>query len=245
MAMAADESKELERLRRILLTNSKRILLGSLVGNLIHDLNNPLTTLYGSVELLLISQAAQEPKIKKRLDSMHSSSKRMAEKLRCVQLLVKAGQPEERFNLNDLVHDIVAIADTLAKRIKITIASELPEEPLIATGNPNQLAHAVLAILDNAIDAVEHVQGPRVSIATSRSSPDRVSIVVRNNGPAIGEEIRERIFEPFFTTREDRAGAGLFIARQIVEENRGEINWSSSPEETEFTIILPTNEKAI
>ncbi len=94
-------------------------------------------------------------------------------------------------------------------------------------------------LLDNAIDAV----GPGGTI-TIRSSaePDWVVVEICDDGPGIPADILPRVFDPFFTTKDvgEGTGLGLDIVRRIVtERSGGEIEVTSEPGDTHFTVRLP------
>jgi PAS domain S-box-containing protein len=97
------------------------------------------------------------------------------------------------------------------------------------TGLPGDLNQALLAIMTNAIQALEDRQrqgGPRGRIGVATSAVDDgawVELAIRDDGPGIPEAIRDRIFDPFFTTREvgRGAGQGLSVARSIIVDRHG------------------------
>ncbi|MEW6731388.1 MAG: ATP-binding protein [Acidobacteriota bacterium] len=233
-----NNSQELMRLRAILQMHAQALLLGSMLGSLAHDLNNPLTAISGNIELLMLNPLVQDAKIKKRLDTVHAASKRMMEKLRYLQLFTKPGHGSELLELNPLVQGTQLVAESLPKLVKITIALNLSDETLMVMANPNQLAQALLAIINNALDAVQQTEKPQVKVGT-RLTADQAVIFVANNGPQIDEQLGARIFEPFFTTKPLSVGLGLTLAQQMIIENNGQIDWHSTPTETEFSILLP------
>jgi signal transduction histidine kinase len=97
-------------------------------------------------------------------------------------------------------------------------------------------------LIDNAIDALAEQQGPRKIEIVTRQEGDGVVVEIADNGPAIPPEIKGRIFEPFFTTKGvgKGSGLGLSIAYKIVaKRHKGEIQVSSVPGETRFTVRLP------
>ena len=83
---------------------------------------------------------------------------------------------------------------------------------------------------------------PTIWIRTSSDDED-VTVTIRDNGPGVPEEIREKIFQPHFTTKSGQVryglGMGLSIVRSIVEEFGGAIDLESVPGRTQFTITLP------
>ena len=70
----------------------------------------------------------------------------------------------------------------------------------------------------------------QVHIAAERTAADSVRIEVRDDGPGIAPELREKIFAPFFTTREKGTGLGLAFVREIVREHGGDVIVSDAPD---------------
>jgi signal transduction histidine kinase len=70
---------------------------------------------------------------------------------------------------------------------------------------------------------------------------DGVLVEIRDNGPGIPSEIRDRIFEPFFTTKPvgDGTGLGLDTVYRIVQKHRGQVRVESEPGRTSFQVRLP------
>ena len=107
-------------------------------------------------------------------------------------------------------------------------------------GNETQLSQLLLNLVMNAFQAMGE-EGGEITVSTAVEGED-VVFTVRDNGPGISEEIRDKIFDPFFTTKESGAGTGLglAIARQAVEDHRGRIEVDSTPGEgTEFRVYIP------
>ncbi len=93
-------------------------------------------------------------------------------------------------------------------------------------------------IIDNAIDAMN---GSGELVVRTAAEYGRVLVEIRDNGPGIPPEIRDRIFEPFFTTKPvgEGTGLGLDIVYRIVTNHRGEVRVDSEPGKTSFQIRLP------
>ena len=64
-------------------------------------------------------------------------------------------------------------------------------------------------------------------------------IAIRDSGPGIPAEAREKIFQPFYTTKPTGTGLGLAVVRRIVEGHRGVVELASVPAGTEFHVLLP------
>lgn len=93
-------------------------------------------------------------------------------------------------------------------------------------------------LLDNSIDAVP--QGGHIGVRTSLVEGE-IQVAIRDDGPGISPQDRERIFEPFFTTKSagKGSGLGLGIVQRILENYKGRLSVESRPGFTEFTVHLP------
>ncbi|WP_293143722.1 sensor histidine kinase [Okeania sp. SIO3I5] len=107
-----------------------------------------------------------------------------------------------------------------------------------------QLNQVFMNIIANAIDAIleSDIQPKQIVIQTENVAEAQVMVKIRDNGPGIPPEIKEKIFDPFFTTKQvgKGTGLGLSISYQIIEKHRGKIEVISQPGKgTEFAIALP------
>ncbi len=113
------------------------------------------------------------------------------------------------------------------------------------------LARAILNLINNAFYAVQDKEKrmksrgepftPQVSLITKRTG-QTVEIRIKDNGPGIPEEVRDKIFQPFFTTKPagQGTGLGLSLAYDIVKAHGGNIHLNSTPEGSDFQILLPS-----
>jgi signal transduction histidine kinase len=116
------------------------------------------------------------------------------------------------------------------------------------------LLHRVVANL--LLNAVQAARGPTTVTVTTRpakaaelpvgcSIEQPVCLEVRDNGPGIPEELRERLFQPFVTGRTGGTGLGLAIVQRAVEAHRGVVLVDSAPDAgTTFTIFFPARSAA-
>jgi PAS domain S-box-containing protein len=95
-------------------------------------------------------------------------------------------------------------------------------------------------ILENALAASPEPVRIRVDWSdVELNGRPGLQIAVRDNGPGLTPEQRERIFEPFFTTKTHGTGLGMAIARRIVEAHQGRIAVSPMPQGAEIVVTLP------
>ncbi|KPQ37667.1 MAG: two component signal transduction system histidine kinase [Phormidesmis priestleyi Ana] len=109
---------------------------------------------------------------------------------------------------------------------------------------PSAINQVFMNILANAIDALENVDAPVITITTKCINSDHVAIEIADNGPGLTEIVKQRLFDPLFTTKPvgKGTGLGLSISRQIiVEKHQGQIECFSDPGKgCKFLLVLPT-----
>ena len=140
------------------------------------------------------------------------------------------------------------LADTLAMlegkaraksaKVRYESAADLPR----VDGFGSEINQVWEKLLDNALDAV----GPQGNVTVTASNRgDSVLVRIADDGPGIPEAIRTRIFDPFFTTKGVGLGTGLGldVARRIVMNHGGEIDFTTQPGHTVFRVRLPAGGK--
>jgi signal transduction histidine kinase len=114
----------------------------------------------------------------------------------------------------------------------------LPQLPAYA-GELNQVW---TNLVDNAVDAMEGMDGRgRLTVRTARDG-DRVLVEIGDNGPGVPEVAAAHLFEPFYTTKPVGQGTGLGLDicwRIVVQRHHGDLRFSSSPGDTRFQVLLP------
>lgn len=101
---------------------------------------------------------------------------------------------------------------------------------------------AVLALLENALDALRGQEDACLTITTSRIGSG-VFLTVEDNGPGVDSQVALHLFEPFQTTKNDRQGLGLFLARKLLAGCGAEITCEESwPGYTRFALLSPHEE---
>jgi signal transduction histidine kinase len=201
--------------------------------NVSHELKTPITAISGAVELLRDETESMSPEQRRRfLANIAADAERMELLVtRLLHLARVQSEPEEV--------ESIAVGATLAEvlagyREAIDLAVE-PELPALLMVR-DHLETAVRNLIDNAI---RHGGGKSIRVRARRRGP-RVEISVRDAGPGISPANREQIFERFFTTARGSGGTGLGLAivRAVADARGGSVEFDSSPEGTEFRLIV-------
>lgn len=135
------------------------------------------------------------------------------------------------------------------KEKKIKIDFLCPPNPFEADINIEQINKVLISLMKNSLYALLRKAGkmnyePVLSIKLEKDY-ESFTILIRDNGIGIEENIKEKIFEPFFTTKPtaEAAGVGLYLSREVILNHRGTISVKSDKNKyTEFIITLPIHQ---
>lgn len=119
---------------------------------------------------------------------------------------------------------------------RIVFKLEVDPQDISIEADETQLSQVIINLIKNAMQAVENISGPKITISAYENKSKKCEIKIINNGPEIPSEIMEQIFIPFFTTKENGSGIGLSLSRQIMKNHGGSIGVTSSPGNTVFTL---------
>ncbi len=115
------------------------------------------------------------------------------------------------------VEEAVSLVEVEFSRNGGSLDVDFPEQPLLAIADPLQVKRAVLNLIRNASQAGERIW------VEGRTVRGEIRISVRDNGPGVALDLRDRIFEPFVGDKAQGAGLGLAIVRQLAEANGGRV----------------------
>jgi signal transduction histidine kinase len=232
-----DMSASIRRSREELIRQERISTIGRLATSIVHDLRNPLASIYGGAEMLVDSDLAPS-QVKRLASNIYKASRRIQ---RLLQELVdvsggKSGETEVcslRAIAEEAKEAMTATADAQAVRLTLDIPGDLML-PL----RPDRVSRVFVNLIANAIEAMPAGGDVHISAETSGES---VQVEVRDTGQGIAAEVRDRLFQPFVTSGEKGSlGLGLALARQTVLEHGGDMWAASRPGEgASFLFWLP------
>ncbi len=242
VAIGQDQSK-IDALQQQVVRAERLATLGELAAGVVHELNNPLTsiTVYAEYLVRKLEAAGSEAADLEKLRRIGASAQRILRFSRdLVQYARPSGRDLETVDVASVVRQSVSICEHLVERGGITLELDVdPELPQIqaVTG---QLEQVLINLITNAVHAVE--TGGKVVVRAQLEGQESVLLEVGDSGPGVPDADRTKIFEPFFTTKPDGKGTGLGlpIVRNIVDQHRGEISVGRSDlGGAAFRVILP------
>jgi two-component system sensor histidine kinase HydH len=226
-----------------LAATERQRLLSRMLSHLAHEIRNPLGSLDVHVQLLEEDLARSSPPvapaISGRLTVIRTELRRLDGVVR--QFLSLAGPSAinaREVDVGDTLQQVRRLLEPEATQRGIELRIELPPALPILHADPGQLTQAIVNLVINAIQAVEH--GGCVELAAAPADPGWLSLTVRDTGPGIDVAKGATIFEPFFTTKIEGSGLGLWIVQQIALGHGGTISASNAPGGGAlFTLRLP------
>ncbi|MBY0471044.1 HAMP domain-containing protein [bacterium] len=213
-----------------------------------HEIKNPLTPIKLSAQRLQRRLSSFRGKdgalLKECTDTIISHADQMKD-------LVNEFSSFARFpevnptqgDLNRALMEVVALFQQAHPGIQFWFT---PENRLpVFEFDQDQIKRVLINLLDNAVSALQMNPPTRVKwvkIETHFNDQLQMAVLtVKDNGPGMSDQVKERLFEPYFSTKAEGTGLGLAIVKRIINDHDGFIRVQSNLEEgTQFLIELPT-----
>ncbi|MGN6369233.1 MAG: sensor histidine kinase [Phycisphaerae bacterium] len=231
-------SRQFRRQQQLLMQQEKMIAMGQMAAGVAHEVANPLASMDGLLQLLERRPDKASPD---NIARLRQQIARVANIVRQLTDFARPGGDWTNASLNDVVTKALEVLrfDRRLKHARIDIHLD-PAVPVMRI-QPAALEQVIINMAINAADAMENTPEPRLEIQTA-VSPDEILLKIKDNGPGIPADIRDRIFEPFFTTKPvgKGTGLGLSISYSLIQKHEGRIEVESTPNRgTAFTVRLP------
>jgi PAS domain S-box-containing protein len=232
---------KLKEAQALVVQSEKMASLGRLAAGVAHEINNPLTG------IMLYADMAQE-----KLSEDHQLRQYLANILedaeRCQDtvsdLLAYSRQAEstrEQCQLNTMVEESLRLIRDQKFFMNVKLVKNLSDEPIVIDADKNQLSQAIINLVINALDAMNHKGTLTLTTYTDKDA-QRACLEVSDTGCGIADADLSRVFDPFFTTKAQGEGTGLGLSTVygIVKKNKGNVTIKGTgPEGTTFLLDLP------
>ncbi|MBN2079023.1 MAG: response regulator [Spirochaetes bacterium] len=226
--------------------SSKIEILGIIAGGIAHDFNNFLSALLSNISLARLSLPV-DSEVQPILCDMEDASYRARSLTQQLIVFSKGGSPVMGEVSVERIIRNTAQFTLSGSRVKVEY--DIPPDLWSARADEGQLGQVFNNLIINAMQAMP--DGGTLRIAAHNVSIDDLTHVplqpgnylqvsVRDEGPGIPEDIKQRVFDPFFTTKGGGSGLGLSSAYMIIKNHGGFIDVENAPGKgTIFTILIP------
>ncbi|MCP2029354.1 nitrogen fixation/metabolism regulation signal transduction histidine kinase [Flavobacterium sp. HSC-32F16] len=208
-----------------------------------HELLNSITPIRSICQNLqdLVEQdslsAEDLEDIKNSVETMLRRSDHLQKFVEGYRKLAMLPSPKkEKIELKNLIDNCLQIMNPLFKKDGIEVVNSVSLKRLINV-DTQQTEQVIINLLTNSINALKNSSEKQILIS-AEAKENRTYIKIIDNGNGIEKEIENKIFLPFFTTRNEGAGIGLTLSKNIIEAHGGYISFKNENEKTVFEICL-------
>ncbi|MEZ4286967.1 MAG: ATP-binding protein [Polyangiales bacterium] len=219
--------------------------LGKLAANIVHELNNPLTSIsvYADYLVTRLQSLNATSSDLQRLNKIQGSAERIAQFVRNLVTYARpSAETPRRVNVQDIIDQSIGFCHHLIEESNIDVRVEpstnIPEIKAV----PDRLQQVFVNLITNSCHAARP-EGAKLTITTAYQTDGRVYVTVADNGRGIALALQERVFEPFYSTKAEGEGTGLglSIVKSIVEQHGGSIELQSAEGRgTTFVLGFPS-----
>ena len=228
---------ENNRYQEALVTAERLAAVGQTIATLSHHIKNILQGVRGGAYLVDSGLKDEDTEqVRQGWGIVQRNQDRIYNLVMDMLTFSKERRPELRLdNANQVVRDVCELMQGRAAELQVRLENDLEEDIPASLFDPEGIHRAVLNVVTNALDVLEHFERPDPVVrASTRFDVDEQQILVEvaDNGPGIPEDELPRLFNLFESTKGSRGtGLGLAVTRKILREHGGEINVDSTPGE--------------
>ncbi len=212
--------------------------IGRLTSGVAHEVKNPINAIVVHLELLREKMRETQPDTRRHMDIISNEIHRLD---RVVQTLVDFNRPIElRLKNSDLrrvLEEAVQLAAPEAEQNGVSISMQLGTDVLPVLIDYDLVKQALDNVVLNGVQAMP--EGGPLQITARRT--DKAAVVeIRDAGPGISPEIRDKVFNLYFTTKKTGSGIGLAMTYRVLQMHHGSLDFDTElGRGTTFRLCLP------
>jgi len=241
-ARALEETlRDLQVTQQQLIQSEKLAAIGQLVSGVAHELNNPLTGIWGTTQLIM--RRGVDESLREDLEVIQQEASRAVKIVQNLLSFAREHKSEKRLaSIHEALERTLELRAYEMKTSGIELEVELHPDFPETSFDFHQMQQVFLNIIVNAEQAMSEAHGGgKLSVRTEKGD-GKIKISFTDNGPGISRENQAKVFDPFFTTKEvgKGTGLGLSICYGIVLDHGGRL-WLDSEvgKGTTFTVEMP------
>jgi C4-dicarboxylate-specific signal transduction histidine kinase len=243
LGITEDITEKIERennLRNIQLQlshSAKLASLGEISAGVAHEINNPLSIIFGSLNVMQRLENNPE-KLHEKIAVVKKSCERISRIVRGLQKFSRSSTSVEFTSkvLSEIVQESVGLTEMKSRQCDTIVTFESKSQSNIFCDQV-EIEQVLINLISNAIDAVKSLDEKWVKVELL-DEDDQVVLRVIDSGPGIPEDICNNLFTPFFTTKEigEGTGLGLSITKGILDQHNATVKVLTRQSHTCFEI---------
>jgi PAS domain S-box-containing protein len=228
---------------------TRMTMMGEITASIAHEVNQPLAAVTTNGNACLRWLAREPPNLEEARECLKRiirDGNRASEVIARIRTFLRKAEPQKaRLAVNDVVGEVIALADSELRRHRVALHTDLAADLPPVLADRIQLQQVLLNLLLNGMEAMRTVlDRPRELIVHSqKEEAETIRVAVQDAGTGIAPQDLERIFTAFFTTKPAGLGMGLAISRSIIETHGGRL-WATPNAGPGVTVqfTLPTGD---
>jgi len=216
--------KEKDELQQRAQLASRLSVVGEMASGIVHEINNPLTSVIGFAEMLAHSKLPEDAR--EYATIINNEGKRVASIAGRLLNFARHQKPETVYtDINKLIEATLDLQTYEMTTGNIKVTANLDPHLPQTMADPGQLQQVFLNIMLNARTAMRTAHGGGKLSVKTEALDDTIRISLKDDGPGILHKNLKRIFNPFFTTSKagEGTGLGLSICQGIISSHKGKI----------------------
>ena len=205
-----------------------------------HEINNPLTTISGQLQLRLSEMESSNPNYHVYM-TLEEEAQRIAETVRGLVTYAQLRDPEKILvNLNDILKDVIYSFKDTRQEKEVRIIESFDKDLPFIMADKEQIILVCKNIINNSRRAINGRGG--LKVATAKGMDNNVTVTFYDSGRGIPSNVIDKIFDPFFVVNEEERGMGLglCVSSDIIKRHGGTLTVKSQKEKgTIFQLTLP------
>jgi len=207
--------------------------LGELTASIAHEINQPLGAIVNSASACVRWLDAHKLEAARRsIARVIAEGHRASEIIQRIHALVRKAPPRKDWlDMNQTIHEVVALARSEARRSGVTLGTQLSHDAPRICADRIQVQQVILNLMMNAMEAMSGAgDGPRELVVRSATDESQgVLVSVLDSGPGLDPKSLDHLFDAFYTTKPQGLGMGLAISRSLIEAHGGRL-WATANE---------------
>jgi PAS domain S-box-containing protein len=205
---------------------------GELAASIAHEVNQPLTGVITNGNACLRWLGRTPPDLdegREAVRRMIRDGSRASEVMARIRTLLRKAEPQKtRLAINDVIGEVIALAESEVHRNRVVLKTDLAADFPPVLGDRIQLQQVLLNLMLNGMEAMRAVtdRSRELIIRSQPEETDAIRVAVQDAGVGIDPQDMDRIFTAFVTTKPEGLGMGLAISRSIIEAHGGRL-WAT------------------
>jgi two-component system sensor kinase FixL len=210
-----------------------------------HEINQPLTAIanYANGCLRLIKKEPVSEPLKSAIIKISKQVERAGEIVHHINNYLRRGELQVKpLDINQLIQDVLTFPYTDISAVQLN--TNFCDASTQVNGDKIYLQQTFVNVINNALEAIREAgEKPGIlTVTTQVSHAGLITIMIKDNGVGMSEELCKKIFSPLYTTKQNGTGIGLALARYLIEEHKGKITVASEQGKGScFNITLPSS----